>query len=309
MSEPIYPEDNGQYGKYSNVNNANMNNANAPDKNEHKSEIIIGICGLGFVGNAVYQTFKDYYDVVTYDKYKNNGCVELLFKSKILFLCLPTPYEHDINKFNTTELNNTLEFLNNHEQSHNPYTGLIVIKSTVEPTFTRQMAEKYPHLSIIHNPEFLTARTAVEDFRNQKHIVLGRTASCSNELYQDMIDIYSHVFPNAQISQCESTDSEMMKLCCNTFYAIKVQIFNEYYDLCHKLGVNYNHLIEMMLKNGWINPMHTQCPGPDGQLSYGGYCFPKDTNALNSFMGNMGSIHEVLDACISERNKMRPGDT
>ena len=39
-----------------------------------------------------------------------------------------------------------------------------------------------------------------------------------------------------------------------------------------------------MLKNGWINPMHTTVPGPDGQLSYGGFCFPKDTNALLQFM-------------------------
>ena len=27
----------------------------------------IGIVGQGFVGNAIYQKFKDYYDVFTYD--------------------------------------------------------------------------------------------------------------------------------------------------------------------------------------------------------------------------------------------------
>ena len=35
-----------------------------------------------------------------------------------------------------------------------------------------------------------------------------------------------------------------------------------------------------MLSNGWINPMHTQVPGQDGQLSFGGKCFPKDIKAL-----------------------------
>ena len=34
-------------------------------------------------------------------------------------------------------------------------------------------------------------------------------------------------------------------------------------------------------------------------------CFPKDTNALNHFMKKMGTPHEVLEACIKERNKMR----
>ena len=61
----------------------------------------------------------------------------------------------------------------------------------------------------------------------------------------------------------------------------------------------------MMLKNGWINPMHTNVPGPDGQLSYGGLCFPKDTNALNEFMKRNDIPHRVLDATIGERNEMR----
>ena len=60
-----------------------------------------------------------------------------------------------------------------------------------------------------------------------------------------------------------------------------------------------------MLKNGWINPMHTNVPGTDGQLSYGGYCFPKDTNALLEFMKTQNSPHEVIEATISERNKIR----
>ena len=35
----------------------------------------IGIIGQGFVGNAVYQKFKEYYDVFTYDldKSKSNS--------------------------------------------------------------------------------------------------------------------------------------------------------------------------------------------------------------------------------------------
>ena len=61
----------------------------------------------------------------------------------------------------------------------------------------------------------------------------------------------------------------------------------------------------MMLKNKWINHMHTTVPGPDGKLSYGGYCFPKDTNALLQFMKKMNSPHKVLEAIIDERNEMR----
>ena len=60
-----------------------------------------------------------------------------------------------------------------------------------------------------------------------------------------------------------------------------------------------------MLKNNWINPMHTQVPGTDGQLSYGGMCFPKDTNALNQYMKRKNSPNAVLNATIEERNILR----
>jgi UDP-glucose 6-dehydrogenase len=60
-----------------------------------------------------------------------------------------------------------------------------------------------------------------------------------------------------------------------------------------------------MLKNGWIHPMHTKIPGPDDNISYGGACFPKDTKALLHYMKEIEVPHEVLDACVREREKMR----
>ena len=60
-----------------------------------------------------------------------------------------------------------------------------------------------------------------------------------------------------------------------------------------------------MLKNNWINPMHTKVPGPDGELSYGGACFPKDTNALLNLMKFNNTSSSVLESTINERNIMR----
>ena len=61
----------------------------------------------------------------------------------------------------------------------------------------------------------------------------------------------------------------------------------------------------MMLNNGWINKMHTNVPGNDGKLSYGGLCFPKDTNALLEFFKENNVPHDVLKSVINERNSMR----
>ena len=70
-------------------------------------------------------------------------------------------------------------------------------------------------------------------------------------------------------------------------------------------NVDYKKVVSMMLKNNWIHPNHTEVPGPDGLLSYGGMCFPKDTNALYQLMLKKGTPCEVLGGTISERNKMR----
>jgi UDP-glucose 6-dehydrogenase len=60
-----------------------------------------------------------------------------------------------------------------------------------------------------------------------------------------------------------------------------------------------------MLKNNWINPMHTDVPGTDGKLGFGGACFPKDISALNKYMTFLGVPNAVINATINERNEMR----
>ena len=54
----------------------------------------IGIIGQGFVGNAVYQKFKNYFDILTYDidETKCNSDFHYIKKGcDTIFLCLPTP--------------------------------------------------------------------------------------------------------------------------------------------------------------------------------------------------------------------------
>ena len=54
----------------------------------------IGIIGQGFVGNAVYQKFKNFYEVLTYDlqrKLCNSSLVEVHMNCDYIFVCLPTP--------------------------------------------------------------------------------------------------------------------------------------------------------------------------------------------------------------------------
>ena len=270
-------------------------------------DIKVSIIGLGFVGSAIYKSFnlkgfKNNINLFTYDKFKDNGIGNLndCLETDIMFLALPTVYKEDLGQYDKKPILETCLFLSN-----NKYKGAIVIKSTVEPETTQKLSELFTDLEFIHNPEFLTARTAFDDFHNQTHIVLGKGPNCSEENFNKVIDFYNNYYPDAEISLGTSLESESMKSFVNCFYSIKVQFFTELYLLCKKNGSNYDTIKNMMLKNNWINPMHTNIPGPDGQISYGGLCFPKDTNALNKYMLKNEIPNKVLEATIKERNEMR----
>lgn len=264
--------------------------------------IKIAQIGHGFVGKALASSFeKKGYSTTIYDKYQKIGNPKDVLESDFLFLCLPTPYVEG-HGFDLSAILENLKFL-----SKNNYSGLVILKSTVEPGATERLGKQFRNLKLCHNPEFLTARTAAEDFHNQKHIVLGYNEDWGSSFDEALAlkDFYTLHYPEAKISVCKSKESESMKLFCNNFYAMKIQIFNEFYFLCQKEGIDFEDVRELMLENGWINPMHTMVPGPDGQISYGNVCFPKDTNALKHFMKVAGTPHSILDACIKERDSMR----
>ena len=291
----------------------------------------IGIIGVGVLGKAILETFisiKSIY-IKCYDKYKidnknitiNNHIYHDIYVSKIedlchcniLFLCLPTEYDTIKKEYNKKEIDYVF-----YELAQLNYKGILLLKSTVEPKTTYNLSQLYPQLTIIHNPEFLTARTATSDFISQKHIVLGlnnyisNSNSNRNRKYNNnnhrityIKTFFETYFKDATISICSSDESESMKLFCNSFYATKIQYFTEVKLLCDKMGIEYNNVIELMLKNGWINPMHTTIPGHDGELSFGGKCLPKDINALSSLCTMLDSPNEVIKAVVNENNDMR----
>ena len=117
---------------------------------------MIGIIGQGFVGNAVYQKFKNYYDVHTYDldESKSNDSKENVIHQKYLFLCLPTPMNTD-GSCNVDIIERELENIDLIADNQE-IIKTVVIKSTIPPGTTQEWNKKYESLNIVFNPEFLT---------------------------------------------------------------------------------------------------------------------------------------------------------
>ena len=174
---------------------------------------------------------------------------------------------------------------------------MIVLKSTVSPGTTEKWNTEFSFLQIVFNPEFLTEANAVSDFENQNRIILGGPRPQTTKLKQ----IYSKVFPKAHIIKTNSTHAEMVKYLTNSFLATKVSFANEIYQICEKLKVDYDKVVEYATLDDRLGKTHWQVPGPDGDFGFGGHCLPKDLSALIHIAMKLDVDINVLNA-VEEAN-------
>ncbi len=260
----------------------------------------IGIIGQGFVGNAIFQKFKNYFDVYTYDliSTKSNSSLNgLIEKSDIIFTCLPTPMNKD-GSCDVSVVENILKLINSNSKRSNK---IVVNKSTVPPGTTELFNNNFKNLQIVFNPEFLTERNAVEDFENQNRIIIGGPRPATTKVKQ----IYSVVFPSIKIIKTGSKHAEMVKYFTNCFLAMKVSFANEMYELCSKLNLDFDKVIEYTLFDPRIGNSHLNVPGPDGDFGFGGHCFPKDLSAIIKLTEEIGSTNNILNSIIKTNDKVR----
>ena len=182
----------------------------------------IGIIGQGYVGTAIKLGFEQHYNVLTYDKFDlakstHSKISDLVEETKVIFVCVPTPMRKDGTCY-TGIVEEVIREINETADDH-----IIVIKSTIPPGTTDRINKEYTHSTIIFNPEFLTEANFLDDFKNQKRIILGGPRPATTTLKR----IFSKVFPKADIIKTDSTHAEMVKYLTNTFLSTKVSFAND----------------------------------------------------------------------------------
>ena len=260
----------------------------------------IGIIGQGYVGTAIKLGFEQHYNVLTYDKFDlakstHSKISDLVQETKVIFVCVPTPMRKDGTCY-TGIVEEVIREINETANDH-----IIVIKSTIPPGTTDRINQEYTHSTVIFNPEFLTEQNFLEDFKNQKRIILGGDRKGTNQLRQ----IYSKVFPNATIVKTGAKHAEMVKYFTNCFLATKVSFANEMYNVCQQLDLDYDKVVEYAIYDERLGKSHWAVPGPDGDFGYGGHCFPKDLSAIiNSFetFGLLEAVEEVNNQVRNNRD-------
>lgn len=263
----------------------------------HKQFTKIGIVGTGMVGGAMqrYLEQKEGLELFLYDKGKNIGSPEEINKAELVFVCVPTPYLRDGKGFDLSYVEETLAFLTGEKS--------VVIKSTVLPGTTEMLQAKYPQHKLMMNPEFLTEVTADQDMNYPDRQIVGYTAQ-SQTVAGDVMQLlplapFERVLP--------ATEAEMVKYFGNTWFSVKVIFANQIYDLCQKIGIDYDRMVEAAAADKRIGRTHLNI-FHKGYRGYGGKCLPKDTKALIQFANSKGvdlSLHKVADAINEDLMKMQ----
>ena len=265
----------------------------------------IGIVGQGYVGTAIRVGFEPYYKLETYDKFdeSKSTCIlsDLVAECEVIFVCVPTPMNDD-GSCHTDIVESVIKDIDKwSSRYHKDINPIVVIKSTVPPGTTDRLNKKFKNINVIFNQEFLTEANFIEDFKNQTRIILGGTRKGTNVLRQ----VYSKVFPTAHIIKTGSITAEMVKYMTNAYLATKVSFSNEIKQICDKLDIDYDKVVEYAILDERLGKTHLGVPGPDGDCGFGGHCLPKDINALISVAREFGIESEVLKAVVETNDKVR----
>lgn len=277
------------------------------------SKATIGIIGQGFVGSAMRAYFdrpvsgkEEKFKILTYDKFKPTGFSldYLVENSEIIFVCVPTPMRQNGECYTGIVESVIQDVVDTAKKiGRDPNTFVLCIKSTVWPGFTDAMKKKHPELRLVFSPEFLREASAVEDMLKGNRVVVGGLEQDAAVVLQYFLAQDARRVDDGSciLIRTESSVAEMAKLFTNGILFTKVMFSNEIFQLCKKLGIDYEDVRLVGCIDSRIGPSHTMVPGPDGYLGAGGHCFPKDMHNLK-FVAEQLGVPEKMFTTVLERN-------
>ena len=247
----------------------------------------VGIYGNGgMVGGALRRYFekKSNYELYGYDK-KGLGSIEELNKADFIYVCLPTPYIPGVG-CDTSIIENALKEIKGNK--------VIIIKSTIIPGTTQKFQDKFPQHKFLFNPEFLTEETADQDMSFPDRQIIGYTKesyTISKDILQQLpLAPYERIVP--------SRVAEMVKYGNNTWFAIKVAMNNELYDLCKKVGFSeeeWEDVVSGIACDRRVGRTHLTIHHR-GKRGYWGKCLPKNIKSLLEFAKQYGVQMPIRDS-------------
>ncbi len=170
---------------------------------------------------------------------------------------------------------------------------IVIVRSTCPPGTMQYLKKKYNLERLAHNPEFLREKTAIDDEFNQDRIIVGVENQSTRSL---MKNIYGS--SNVPVFFVDFTTSELIKYASNCWLTTQISYWNEIKKICDKFDVNPQTVANGCTLDKRISKYGTAMLGEP----FGGFCLPKDLDALiKSFEGS--GLDSVLLKAVRKVNE------
>ena len=253
----------------------------------------IGVVGAGLVGHTVATGLRLHGHTV----YENDidpeksefSKAEIMRECHCVFICVNTPYHrHRMDLRNVYRAVEEFSAIRIMTRIHDP--PILFVKSTVMPGTCHDLTRLYPRFTVVSNPEFLRATTALEDYLHPDRIVIGTNdielaGRYYNYLFHDLVDLdHYYIVP--------PTAAELIKLFSNALLTTKVAFANLVEAVGRFHGYNNDYLMQIITADHRFNPDHLT---PSlGKIPQNSMCLPKDLLGLRDYLINNDIDAELL---------------
>jgi len=231
---------------------------------------LVGFIGQGWIGKAYSDNFEERgYEVIRYSLekpwIKNRDKIR---DCDIVFIAVWTPTTPQ--GFDSSVIESVLPLVGEGK--------IAVIKSTVLPGTTERLQKKFPKITILFGPEFLSIKSSVHDAAHPFANLIGMPMNDTKHFLA--AERVMKTLPRAPLTEiCKSAEAEIFKYTHNASGYTQVILFNIMYDVALKFGADWdviNHAIQAdpLISKRYSNPVHK------GGRGAGGGCFIKDIAAL-----------------------------
>jgi UDPglucose 6-dehydrogenase len=217
---------------------------------------------------------------------------EVIAGSEVVFICVGTPPDAS-GAANLAAVERSAMTVAEHA------TGPVAVveKSTVpagtaarvRETLERERSDIAFH--VVSNPEFLREGQAVADWLEPDRILVGAD---DEEGLRIMRRLYEPLTSRGHpLIETDVVTAELAKHASNAFLALKISYANALARISELIGADVRLITDVMGMDPRIGPSFLQAG-----LGYGGYCFPKDVAAFESFAEKAGYRFPLLGEIV-----------
>src|SRR5438309_119709 len=195
---------------------------------------------------------------------------EILERTSVVVMVIGTPIDEFMNP-STRLFERVVDEVAPRLRPH----ALVVLRSTVYPGTTpfvkRRLQQRSTDVEVAFCPERIAEGYALEEIRTLPQII-----GVDDDAAFDRASALFQKF-DVEIIRTTSEEAELAKLLTNTWRYMKFAIANQFFQIAHRSGVDYNNVLDAIRRD---YPRAADLPGPGFAA---GPCLLKDTMQLSAF--------------------------